>query len=206
MKSMFSRAAMPSLLLRGVIVCTLLAPLSVIAKFTIQDWGRQAAADERSYVILLRHGDAPGRTEPANFALDDCTTQRNLSDKGRTEARELGRWLRHQHINITQVLASRWCRTRDTAQLLGVGPVKSEPTFDNLEFNKDQKPELLEQERKLIASWRRPGVLLIVTHSSNIKALSGLELGPGAMILANRTAAGGIDFRLSNILLRDIFS
>jgi phosphohistidine phosphatase SixA len=206
MKSAFNSPATARLLLRGLIACALLTPLSAIMILLVQDWGRQAAAAEKSYVIILRHGDAPGRNEPQNFALDDCSTQRNLSDKGRNEARELGRWLRNQHINITQVVASRWCRARDTARLLNVGPVESEPTFDNLEFNKDRKPELLDQERKLIASWNRPGVLLIVTHSSNIKELSGLELGPGAMILANRTSVGDIDFRLSNILLKDFFS
>jgi phosphohistidine phosphatase SixA len=206
MKSAFYRPAIARLLLRGLIACALLTPLAVIMTLLVQDWGRQTAAAEKSYVIILRHGDAPGRSEPQNFALDDCSTQRNLSDKGRNEARELGRWLRNQRINITQVVASRWCRAKDTAQLLNVGPVESEPTFDNLEFNKDRKPELLDRERKLIASWNRPGVLLIVTHSSNIKALSGLELGPGAMILANRTSVGDIDFRLSNILLKDFFS
>jgi phosphohistidine phosphatase SixA len=206
MRYLSRHTATVRVLLGTLFVCVLLAPLLVISTFVVEHLGAQAAADKRSYVLVLRHGDAPGPNEAQNIDLNDCGTQRNLSDKGRKEAREYGALLRTQGINITKVVASRWCRTRETAELLKIGPVKNEPVFDNLEFNKDRSAELLDAEHKLIASWRGPGVLLVVTHSSNIKALSGLEIGQGAMLVASPTPAGGIAFRLSKISLRDIFS
>ena len=88
-------------------------------------------------------------------------------------------------INVTKVLTSRFCRARETAELLNLGSVENDAAFDNLEFNKLRAAELLDQEREQIASWRGPGVLLIVTHGSNIKALTGLQLEEGAMILTD---------------------
>jgi phosphohistidine phosphatase SixA len=131
----------------------------------------------------VRHSDAPGRGEPNGFDLNDCRTQRNLSDKGRNEARELGAIFHTRRINVTKVLTSRWCRAHETAELMKLGPVQYAPVFDNLEFNKQRARELLEGERKLIASWRGPGVLLIVSHGSNIKALTGLDPEQSAMLV-----------------------
>ena len=51
-----------------------------------------AAADQRSAwqalregkaFLLLRHTTAPGTGDPEGFRLGDCSTQRNLSDRGR---------------------------------------------------------------------------------------------------------------------------
>ena len=41
-------------------------------------------------VALLRHALAPGTGDPAAFALGDCSTQRNLSEAGRVQARRIG--------------------------------------------------------------------------------------------------------------------
>jgi hypothetical protein len=48
-------------------------------------------------VALIRHASAPGPAgDPADYRLDDCATQRNLSEQGRTEARTLGERFRTQ--------------------------------------------------------------------------------------------------------------
>lgn len=54
------------------------------------------AADELSLlkqdgvVALMRHALAPGTGDPAGFELDECSTQRNLDDRGRAQARRTG--------------------------------------------------------------------------------------------------------------------
>jgi phosphohistidine phosphatase SixA len=163
------------------------------------------ASKHENFVVLMRHGDAPGRNEPENFDLNNCSTQRNLSEQGRTEARAAGRLIRASTLKIRAVISSRWCRTRETAELLGLSSVKSEAAFDNLEFNKARSVELLQAERNIIQAWRGPGILLVVTHSSNIKALSGLEIDSGSMVIANPSPNGKIVYRLSSILLKDLF-
>src|SRR3974390_3892902 len=72
------------------------------------------ALGEHPYVILLRHGEAPGRSEPLGFNLNDCSTQRNLSDKGRGESRQLGELLRARRINVTKAVTSHWRRSPET--------------------------------------------------------------------------------------------
>lgn len=144
------------------------------------------ALNDGSYILLIRHGDAPGRSEPAGFNLNDCSTQRGLSEKGRDEARNLGVMLRAAGVNVMRVMASRFCRAHETAQLLKLGPVENAPAFDDLAFNKSRKIELLDGERQLIASWRGPGVLLVVSHGSNIKALTGMAVAQGAMVVVSQ--------------------
>ena len=161
------------------------------------------ARGEHPYVILLRHGEAPGRSEPLGFNLNDCSTQRNLSDKGRDESRQLGELLRAHGINVTKVLTARFCRTRETAELLNLGPVEDDAAFDNLEFNKLRAAELLNKEREHIASWRGPGVLLIVTHGSNIKALTGFQLEEGAMIVTDPVDQSATSLRFDKYLLQN---
>jgi hypothetical protein len=67
-------------------------------------------------VLLIRHAQTtPGVGDPPGFRLDDCSTQRNLSEAGRDQARAWGEWLRRNDIATTRVLSSRWCRCRETA-------------------------------------------------------------------------------------------
>ena len=46
------------------------------------------------HVLLLRHALAPGTGDPPEFRLGECTTQRNLDERGRAQARAIGAWLR----------------------------------------------------------------------------------------------------------------
>lgn len=143
-----------------------------------------ADASGRPLVILVRHGDAPGSGEPEGFTLGKCSTQRNLSDKGRKQAGEIGNRLRAAGIDVTKVMASELCRTQQTATLMRLGRVESAAAFDDLADFKQRGDELLGRERRIIANWRGPGALLIVTHGSNIKALTGLHVQPGAVLMA----------------------
>jgi phosphohistidine phosphatase SixA len=90
-------------------------------------------------------------------------------------------------INVTKVLASRWCRARETAELMKLGPIENAAAFDDFSYNKQHANVLLDGERKLIASWHGPGVLLVVSHGSNIKALTGIDLEQGGMAVVNLT-------------------
>lgn len=68
-------------------------------------------------VLAMRHALAPGTYDPPGFRLDDCRTQRNLSEAGRDQARRIGQWLAARQLRPTRVRSSPWCRCLDTAQL-----------------------------------------------------------------------------------------
>ncbi len=169
---------------------TLIAGFAIISLLSSPMWLAirplaSTVPSDNSFVVLVRHGDAPGRGEPAGFDLADCKTQRNLSEKGRSQARDLGAKLRASGVNVTRVLTSQWCRARETAELLRLAPVENATAFDDLALNKQRTNELLNGERDLIESWHGPGVLLVVSHSSNIKALTDIDLEEGAMVVVS---------------------
>ena len=140
----------------------------------------------------MRHGEAPGVGDPAGWKLDDCATQRNLDDAGRAQARALGARLKAERIPIRRVLASPWCRTTETATLLGVGAVQSEPTFSNAFVLSDRRAELAAGARALIGRWRGPGTLLVVTHGENIRALTGRSPATAELVVVSVAADGGV--------------
>ncbi len=62
----------------------------------------------------------------------DPTRIRQLSDPGREAARDIGAAMRRLRIPVNEVLASPYCRTMDTARLLGLGEVRPSNDVINL--------------------------------------------------------------------------
>jgi broad specificity phosphatase PhoE len=149
-----------------------------------------AALRKGGVVALMRHGDAPGVGDPAGWRLDDCSTQRNLSERGRAQARAVGERLRLEKITVARVLSSPWCRCIDTATLAALGPVEIEPGFSNAFVLGDQRETLRARGLAVAARWRGPGVLLVVTHGENIRALTGASPAPAEIVVAAPGADG----------------
>ena len=68
-------------------------------------------------VVVFRHALAPGTFDPPGMRLGDCSTQRNLSDAGRAQARRIGEWFRERQLQPAAVRSSPWCRCMDSATL-----------------------------------------------------------------------------------------
>ena len=68
-------------------------------------------------VVVFRHALAPGTFDPPGLRLGDCSTQRNLSDEGRAQARRVGEWFRERQLQPAAVRSSPWCRCMDSATL-----------------------------------------------------------------------------------------
>jgi phosphohistidine phosphatase SixA len=136
------------------------------------------------YVALIRHASAPGAVgDPQGFTLGDCATQRNLSEKGRAEARALGEKFRARKVKVGKVISSQWCRCRQTAALMDIGPVEEAPTFNNAFVLSDARAALTAGAREVIAAWRGPGTLVVATHGQNILALLGFRPAEGEVIV-----------------------
>ena len=70
------------------------------------------------YVLYLRHASTDfSQNDSRMTSFEDCSTQRNLTDKGRAEARQLGLNMKKSGIPIGAVYASPFCRTMETARL-----------------------------------------------------------------------------------------
>jgi broad specificity phosphatase PhoE len=143
------------------------------------------------YVLLVRHADAPGTGDPPGFRLGDCSTQRNLSDEGRAQARSMGDWLRGKGLDRARLYSSEWCRCRETAELMGLGPVEGLPALNSFyQRLEDREPNLAALREFLGVQSRQEKRLILVTHQVTISALTGEYVGSGQGVLAKLNASG----------------
>ncbi|QBI04985.1 histidine phosphatase family protein [Pseudoduganella albidiflava] len=142
----------------------------------------------------MRHAvTTPGIGDPAGFRLGDCATQRNLSPAGRADAAAIGAAFRRHAVPVGHVLASRWCRCVDTAEL-AFGRVEPAPMVDSIWQEDaavaDRKTAAV---RQYVAAYRAPGNLVLVTHDVNVRALTGTSLSQGEMVVARARTDGSLE-------------
>jgi len=135
------------------------------------------ALRQGGHVIYFRHA----RTDfsQRDSSLADCGTQRNLSGEGREQARAIGAAIRSLGIPIGRVLASPYCRTRETAEL----------AFGRVEITRDLLGRGLSEEqsrisssllRPLLGAVPEPGTnTVLVSHGFNLRATDGIVIAEG---------------------------
>jgi phosphohistidine phosphatase SixA len=138
------------------------------------------------HILLMRHADAPGYGDPKGYVISQCSTQRNLGDYGKNQAKAIGSWLIKQGIDKAQIFSSPWCRCLETAQLINLGPVKIEASigsfFDDMSLEQKQTKEL-EQFIKSELKNHTKVPIIFVTHHVNIQAYTGKVVDVGDMVL-----------------------
>jgi len=149
--------------------------------------GSQAAAEpdlwallrEGGQIVLMRHGSTfPESGEPPGARLEDCATQRNLSDAGREEARRVGAAFRAHGIPVGKVLSSRWCRCLDTGRL-AFGHVEPWPDLEFAGFaDSPEKTRRVRALRDLIGRRPEQGNTILVSHGFVIEPLVGAMPAP----------------------------
>lgn len=169
----------------------LILAVMLLARPGLADEAAWRALAEPGTVALMRHAEAPGTFDPEGFRLDDCATQRNLSDTGRAQARAVGEAIRRRVIAVDAVLTSQWCRCRETAELLGVAPVTPWPMLNSLRAADADREAQKASVVRLLAD-RAGEKLILVTHQFNITALTGQAMGSGDMLVV-RPAPGGVE-------------
>ena len=151
-------------------------------------------------VAVMRHALAPGFSDPDNFDVKDCTTQRNLNDAGRDQARRIGAALRSRGLTFDKVYSSEWCRCQETAALLNIGSVTPLPALNSFFENRGNEPQQSAYMRKFLAknaSWQK---LFLVTHQVNIWALAGYGTDSGEIIVVKPNQDGEMTY-LGSILI-----
>jgi len=143
-------------------------------------------------IWMMRHALAPGYGDPADMVLGRCETQRTLSDAGRDQARAAGAWLKAQRLSPAEVLASPWCRTMETAELLGIGPVTAHPGLASFFQRGDAQTiqAALVQRVQQYLQGPRVKPLVLVTHQVNISAYTGRGVASGEILEVRVNAAG----------------
>ncbi|WP_422372471.1 histidine phosphatase family protein [Hoeflea sp.] len=160
--------------MRWLLVLFLLLPGAALAN----DWD---ALKEPGAMAIMRHALAPGTGDPAAFELGNCSTQRNLDEQGRAQARAIGAAFRERGITFEQVLTSQWCRCRETADLLDLGPVSDAPSLNSFFQDRSTSVSQTDRPRALIAEASEP--MMMVTHQVNISALTGQFTRSGEVLV-----------------------
>jgi phosphohistidine phosphatase SixA len=165
----------------------LLVVLALAAVILALGWPNLSAAQTQeknqskaSLILHLRHAIAPGGGDPAHFDVNDCRTQRNLSAEGREQSRQIGAQLKALGIAPTQVWSSQWCRSAETAKLLGVGEVKPLPALNSFFQNPSAGPAQIAELRAFVSELDpKGGPYVMVSHQVVVSGLNNTFVGSG---------------------------
>ena len=151
---------------------------------------------EGKKLIFIRHAIAPGNGDPNNFDINDCSTQRNLDEKGIEESEKIGLFFKNNKIKIDKVLSSQWCRCKDTAKYA----FKNFETFNALNSFYDEKfaaneAKQIKDLKNYIKNWNSDKNLVLVTHFVVISSILNTGSSSGEIIISDKNfnIIGSID-------------
>lgn len=162
--------------------------------------GLPARADEALWallkgggqVVLVRHAlTTPGVGDPEGMRLDDCATQRNLSEEGRRDATRLGEALKQRGVPVGQLWSSPWCRCVETTRLVFGRAPEITPALGNVFGRREREAPQVAQLKKMVVN--RPGApnVFMFTHGSVTVALTGVSPATSEMVILTPQAGGG---------------
>ena len=177
----------------ALVALALLAPRPAVADDALWDLLRAGGQ-----VVVMRHA-ATDRSlgDPPAFRLDDCSTQRNLSEEGRAQARSVGAAFASGGVPIGRVLSSQWCRCLETARL-SFGSAEPWPALNSFFRDRTFEAERTGEVRALASERPAIGNLVLVTHQLNIGSLTGIYPAEGELVVL--TPLGQGNFRVAGTM------
>lgn len=151
-----------------------------------------AALRAGGLILYFRHTSTDfGQNDDQMSGYEDCARQRNLTARGRDEARAIGVAVKRLRIPIGDVLASPFCRTRETAQLI-FGRMRVDNAVRGGPASEDT-PDRYSALRRLLSTPPPPGtVLAIASHGNPFRAVTGAPyLAEGEAAVVRPLGAGG---------------
>ena len=138
-------------------------------------------------LIFIRHAYAPGSGDPDNFDLSNCASQRNLSQKGINQAKNINKFFLEIHMDSNLVLSSEWCRCKQTAKYA----FKNYKTksFLNSFFSQKfahNKAKQIKELKEFIKEWDGKGNLIFVTHFVVIFEILNLSVSSGEIVMVDK--------------------
>jgi phosphohistidine phosphatase SixA len=166
------------------------APVSSAA----DDSALWSALAEGGKVVMIRHTQSEDATPEISMHLSeqgDCTQEQNLSAEGREQARALGALFQERGVPVAAVLSSEFCRARETAEL-ALGGYESWTPLNLIEALPAGESEwLMEDVREKMGDFDGEGVLVLVSHRSNINTITFQQTEPGDIVVTQPDGSGG---------------
>ena len=146
-----------------------------------QDAALAEALKQGGVALVMRHAITETTTDREE-TIGDCTTQRNLSEEGREQARQIGRDVEALGVPVDEVLTSPMCRTTDTAEL-AFGDAESSMAL--LSAGEEATPEDDRRIARLKEMATAPdgSAKVLVTHTGNIGGAFGESVQEGDIVV-----------------------
>jgi phosphohistidine phosphatase SixA len=146
-----------------------------------------ASIKEGNKLIFIRHAYAPGGGDPDNFDINDCNTQRNLSESGRQQAKNISNFFIENQINFKKVYSSEWCRCKETAKI-AFGDFETKNflnSFFSQKFSKNRKKQMNDLNN-FVDNYKDDGNLVFVTHYVVISEALNYAPSSGEIVVADK--------------------
>lgn len=169
------------------LVLALLLLMAPAAHATEAGW---ALLRDGGRVVLLRHARANGGGDRADFDIGNCATQRNLSDRGKQQARQIGALFATRAAPIERVLSSRYCRCLDTARIAFESEPEPFAALDPPDADPAKKAAQLAAIVAEVRNYSGSDNMVMVTHLEDIKALTGVSPREGEAVIVGLDGDG----------------
>ena len=139
-------------------------------------------------LIFIRHAYAPGGGDPDNFDINDCKTQRNLSDSGRIQSQKIGSFFEKNKILIGKVYSSEWGRCKETS-FIAFEKYETKNflnSFFSKKFANNKKKQIIDFD-KFISNWDKDQNLVFVTHYVVIAEILNYAPSSGEIVIADKS-------------------
>ena len=146
-----------------------------------------ASLKEGNKLIFIRHAYAPGGGDPDNFDINDCNTQRNLTESGRQQAKNISNFFIENQINFKKVYSSEWCRCKETAKI-AFGDFETKNflnSFFSQKFAKNRKKQMNDLNN-FVDNYKDDGNLVFVTHYVVISEALNYAPSSGEIVVADK--------------------
>ena len=196
------------MLLLGWVVLAVCTPAG--AQPSLSDQALLEALRRGGHTIYFRHAATDWRQEDKVVRKGDWTScdprrMRQLAPEGRAVAARIGRAIRSLGIPVSGVFASEYCRTQETARLLGLGPVTATLDVMNLraaEFVGGRAAVVARARRTLATPPRHGANRVFVAHGNLLRAVSGVYTGEAGAVVFRPSGVGRLE-RLAELAPED---
>ena len=151
---------------------------------------------EGDKLIFIRHALAPGNGDPANFELQNCSTQRNLNEIGIQQSKKIGLIFKKNEIKIDNIYSSEWCRCKDTAKYAfdDFETFEALNSFYDIKFAANEDKQI-KDFYEFIESIDSKNNIVFVTHYVVIGAILNIGTSSGEIVVTdkNLNIIGSID-------------
>ena len=138
-------------------------------------------------LIFIRHAYAPGGGDPDNFDINDCNTQRNLSNAGRKQANKIGSFFTSNNILIDKIFSSEWCRCKETA-LIAFNDFENKSFLNSFFSSKfaENKDSQIKKLKEFINNWDGKNNVIFVTHYVVISEILNYASSSGEIVISDK--------------------